>query len=338
MNTYKYFCLILFIVILNCCKSVDSNPFNQWIEVKDDNFQYLNDMSFINSEEGIVVGYSYPKLGVFPDCKVFKTTNGGSSWNLIQNWSLGIGRKYYSHVSGLTTQLYYSCDGLNVFKTVDGGLSWQGVGALNSQINNNGDFIFFNENTGLAVGGSKISRTSDGGKNWKTVYLFNIENSDFNRIVTTKNQNVFIYGSFEKDSVNTYHGIILKSIDKGQSFSKLKTSFDAVLDLFFVNDDIGFAFSRDRKLYKTIDSGNNWTLINEVIGFGLNRFYFINEFEGYLFGSGEIRRTLDGGKSWQTDYSSYNAYNFNTIISPDNNVTIYAMSSLGAILKKKIQL
>ena len=338
MTTYKYFCLTLFIAILNCCKSDDSNPSNQWIEVKGNNFQYLNDMSFINSEEGIVVGYSYPKLGVFPDCQVFKTTNGGNSWNLIQSWSLGIGRKYYYYVSGLTTKLYYSCDGLNVFKTVDGGLSWQGVGVLNSQINNNGDFIFFDENTGLTVGGSKISRTSDGGKNWNTVYEFSAENSDVNRIVTTKNQNLFIYGDFEKDSVGVYHGGILKSNDNGQSWSKLNTPFDVVLDLFFVNDDTGFAFSRDRKLYKTTNSGSNWTLINSVIGYGLNRFYFINEFEGYLFGSGEIRHTLDGGKSWQIDYSSYNAQNLNTIISPDNNVTIYAIPSFGAIFKKKIQL
>ena len=337
MNPYKYFVLILFTIILNCCKSNDSNPSNQWMEVKGDNFQYLNDMSFINSEEGIVVGYSYPKLGVLPDCQVFKTINGGNSWNLIQTWSLGTGRKYYSYVSGLTTQLYYSCDGLNVFKTVDGGLSWQGVGILNSQIYNNGDFIFFDENTGLAIGGSKINRTSDGGKNWKTVYLFNIENSDFNRIVTTKNQNVFIYGSFERDSVGVYHGGILKSIDKGQSFSKLSTPFDVVSDLSFINDDTGFAFSRDKKIYKTIDSGSNWTFINTITGNGASKFYFINEFEGYIFGSGEIWHTLDGGKSWQTDYSTLNSQNFNIIISPDNNVTIYAIPYIGSILKKRIQ-
>ena len=336
MTKYKYFWLISCIIILNSCKSTDSNPSNQWVEIKGDTFQYLNDISFINSDEGIVVGYSYPKLGFFPECQVFKTTDGGNSWNLIQTWSSGTGKKCYYYLSGLTTKIYYSCDGLNVFKTIDGGSYWQQVGLLNAQINGNGDFIFLDENNGLTVGGSNISRTSNGGKNWNIVHTFSTINSHINRIVTTKNQNLFIYGEFEKDSVGVYHGGILKSIDKGQSWNKLITPFDVVKDISFINDNTGFVLSLDKKLYKTLDSGNNWILINPVLGNISNKIYFINELEGYLLGSGMIQHTLDGGKSWEVDYWNYYAQNFNNVISPDNNVTIYAMPSLGTIFKKKI--
>ena len=54
--------------------------------------------------------------------------------------------------------------------------------------------------------------------------------------------------------------------------------------------------------YKTIDGGNNWTLVNKNNSTsGLE--YFISENLGYYSDGQIIYTTINGGKSWMQDYS-----------------------------------
>jgi photosystem II stability/assembly factor-like uncharacterized protein len=80
-------------------------------------------------------------------------------------------------------------------------------------------------------------------------------------------------------------------------------------DLFMVNAQIGYAVCGDSKVVKTVDGGDNWTLLNQA-GNGLycRSVEFINTQKGfvggfYFNGGGPnpinvLRKTLDGGATW----------------------------------------
>lgn len=70
----------------------------------------------------------------------------------------------------------------------------------------------------------------------------------------------------------------------------------------FITDQTGYMSTYgDYKLYKTIDGGNNWTLIhNNNLTNGLE--YYISENLGYYSDGVTIYVTNDGGRTWKADY------------------------------------
>jgi photosystem II stability/assembly factor-like uncharacterized protein len=93
--------------------------------------------------------------------------------------------------------------------------------------------------------------------------------------------------------------------------------FNRVDDLFMVNAQTGYAVCGDSKIAKTIDGGDNWTLLNQA-GNGLycRSVEFINTQKGFVggfyFGGGGpnptnvLRKTLDGGATWTDITNSIN--------------------------------
>jgi photosystem II stability/assembly factor-like uncharacterized protein len=71
------------------------------------------------------------------------------------------------------------------------------------------------------------------------------------------------------------------------------------MDIFFVNDKIGWVVGNNSTLFKTTDFGESWTQINVPISQNLTTVFFINENVGWIGGSkGGIIKTVDGGKTW----------------------------------------
>jgi photosystem II stability/assembly factor-like uncharacterized protein len=80
-------------------------------------------------------------------------------------------------------------------------------------------------------------------------------------------------------------------------------------DIYMVNAQIGYAVCGDSKVAKTIDGGDNWTLLNQA-GNGLycRSVEFVNAQKGFVGGfyyngggpnpSNVLRETLDGGATW----------------------------------------
>lgn len=73
------------------------------------------------------------------------------------------------------------------------------------------------------------------------------------------------------------------------------------MDIFFLNEQIGFILSSENKLFKTTDGGNSW--IKNTIQFDINpkSVFFINDTVGYVSGSSSYRniiKTTDGGENW----------------------------------------
>ena len=90
----------------------------------------------------------------------------------------------------------------------------------------------------------------------------------------------------------------------------------------------GFDVFSFNLLYKTSDSGLTWnkvdTIDNKIFGV-----YFLDSLKGYEVGfGGMIRHTLDGGRTWEYEYSGTHLLLGLIRKEPDNHLYIYGDSNL----------
>jgi len=87
------------------------------------------------------------------------------------------------------------------------------------------------------------------------------------------------------------------------------TSVTSAGRIFFIDPSNGWMLGN--RLYKTSNSGQNWTPISTVTG--INKFYFINSLSGWSCGpSGVLKKSIDGGQSW-IDVVTGISENFNDV-------------------------
>ena len=70
-----------------------------------------------NNPQIIYIGYE----------ELYKSTDGGSSWNIITNNETNGGKIDQLQVSKSNPDIIYFSDNANIFKTIDGGLTWNNL-------------------------------------------------------------------------------------------------------------------------------------------------------------------------------------------------------------------
>jgi len=163
---------------------------------------------------------------------------------------------------------------------------------------------FYNENTGICVGGSSIIlKTTNGGSNWSVITSPVTMNFDYVRMFST--------GNIITGSVSSY--TVLRTSNGGNSWSYSTVNLipsETKLKIQFVSYLAGF-FLTGGKIYKTTDSGVSWvsystnvsnrdmSFANENTGWICNQ-YTIPYPPPYGTNYSQIRRTDNGGQSWTT--------------------------------------
>ena len=93
-----------------------------------------------------------------------------------------------------------------------------------------------------------------------------------------------------------------------------------LLDVQFVNSQVGYASGNSGTLLKTTNSGDDWTILNSGIGDKLTSIFFLNENCGWITGeSGHIIKTTDGGNTWAIKYSDPDDYMAKIFFLDSNN-------------------
>lgn len=90
---------------------------------------------------------------------------------------------------------------------------------------------------------------------------------------------------------------------------------NTILDIQFVNEDVGYCSDDSGNIYKTINKGLNWTTIKSTSSnYFFNSISFVNENYGWVIDRNEgfLMNTTDGGDSWTSSLSIV-AYNSNDI-------------------------
>lgn len=165
-------------------------------------------------------GWASVYNALYGSFKLYKTTNGGTNWDVINGIANPVGGFYYfvDALNGWMFGASASTTGTNtdILHTTDGGLSWT------TQATNVGSVkaIYFSDLLhGWIVGrNALLMKTVDGGANWTKLTNTNQNQAAQFRSVFALNANVCYFGSSVSGTSDEY---ILKTTDAGNSWTPI---------------------------------------------------------------------------------------------------------------------
>jgi photosystem II stability/assembly factor-like uncharacterized protein len=185
-------------------------------------------------------GWASVYNSLYGDFKLYKTTNGGANWDVINGVTNQVGGFYYfvDALNGWMFGASASTIGMNtdILHTTDGGLSWT------TQATNVGSVkaIYFSDVLhGWIVGrNALLMKTTDGGANWTTLTNTNQNQAAQFRSVYALNANVCYFGSSVSGTSGEY---ILKTTNGGDSWTPMQVPFQySVFNVVFWDENNGW--------------------------------------------------------------------------------------------------
>lgn len=159
-------------------------------------------------------------------------------------------------------------------------------------IYNDDGFVFVNH---------RLLKTTDGGKTFKEISVFEYEIKDF----YFTDDNV----GYLTDGYNNMY----KTIDGAQTWHNIssKTSAYGIEKICFFSEDVGYTQDSSQNVFKTTNGGSTWSRLTSVSG---DRMFFLKDKKtGWIGNSktGKLYKTEDAGNSWSpvhTDSTLFKAY------------------------------
>lgn len=198
-------------------------------------------------------------------------------------------------------------------RTTNGGNSWDSLELQPTSFAYVKDIWFIDNNTGFIVGSNelppqnsgRIDMTTNGGVNWNTLLFQNA--TSFNEIYFPNNQVGWTIGYHYNGSSTL--ALVYKLTRNGVLTQQVRSYLnDRYFNcLYFLDSNNGFCLS-SHLLYKTTNSGNNWSWIPYNENTYPNSTAFLSQTVGMTIGdntpTGNIIKTNNGGLNWQTVFSS----------------------------------
>ncbi|MEO6168989.1 MAG: hypothetical protein ABIO98_15820, partial [Chitinophagales bacterium] len=275
---------------------------------------------------------------------IWKSTDAGITWNALGDQlpvtsvadiainSLDPNILYVATGDGYGYEAYWQTDmdfwggvyAAGIFKSIDGGVSWQPTGLSFEQDNleivqrmiihpTNPDIL-------LAATRNGIFRTSDGGTNWLLVDPTHCYDMSFN----SANPDI-IYAGGDKD--------IFKSEDAGVTWSILKDNLGGEgrisIETSAADPAVIYAlYESNSKLYKSTNSGITWTTVQSpssatFYGYYDMAFTVSPADANILFAGGLlVAKSVNGGTSWQV-VSAWDSYPSDDYVHADNHALTF---------------
>jgi photosystem II stability/assembly factor-like uncharacterized protein len=279
----------------------------------------VTDISFISPTIGYASWGNYCSIRCSPFGAIVKTIDGGISWKQVLNG------RYFNTVQFLDSLSGFAADDRTIYRTTNGGVSWQGFSAYGIA-----NLYFVDVNNGYAVSNdfATIYKTSNAGQTWTTLKTYN--NVGFITVYFKDVQNGFIsceYGN------NTF---LLRTKNGGSDWDTIPVS-SRILKIHFADSKTGYASSEKGTIFKTTDGGSTWNTIKLNIDDTFTSIHFFNSDTGYVAGSSwnnnksSILKTMDGGNSWLQIHNS--AHRSLNAMSFGNRSLGYLAGDHGCVLK-----
>lgn len=195
-------------------------------------------------------------------------------------------------VTGYAVTRYMAPDSLAyIIKTSNAGNNWFIIRTDNQQYNGFSRVVFLNKDTGYVIGVHNIEKTTNGGQNW---ILLGYPTSAVPEDIFVLNTDTMWFCSSSAGS-----GGLWRSINGGLSWNLQWNTGGSgnSSKVYFYNGRIGFISTGlyQQNLFKTTNSGLNWTLIPNADEF--TDMYFVDSLKGYK-AYGNFKKTTDGGFNW----------------------------------------
>ena len=239
--------------------------------------------------------------------------------------------------------------GFEVLHTTDGGQTW---GQMPDQFKHKIRQVWFvDPRTGWAITIDRnILHTSDGGATWSeqrkagTVQI-KVPSNRAQPVMTQPEQieqiyfinatHGWVWGGGQKDERAEQPGILLATVNGGQSWTSIPYPFDGiVIDIFFLDAQRAWASSKNGSFYKTTDGGLTWER-SEVIIYGDRVFesiFFADANTGWVATrSGRMAKTTDGGRTWEKLFKVKEEFHVREVFFTDKEHG-WALGEQGAIL------
>ncbi|MFC1492660.1 WD40/YVTN/BNR-like repeat-containing protein [candidate division KSB1 bacterium] len=279
---------------------------NTWTNITPDTTSKYSCVYFISKDEGWIGGqtrYVGGDTGEGNRAAVYHTIDGGSTWSkaVILTETNLFGICFFDKLNGISIRR-------NVFKSGNGGTSWNEVLKLGGPIVR--DIDFTDASTGWASAsslstGGMVMRSIDGGNTWEIIEAsIRKENDDgiFSSISVPSLSVIYAAGT-----VATYCGILVKSSDGGVTWEDVYSSWGTRFwSVHFVNDSLGWVGGEYRTIYRTCDGGSSWILQDTPQSSdAIVDIHSIDQYKAIAVTSaGAVLATDNGGESWEEQVPS----------------------------------
>jgi cysteine-rich repeat protein len=229
---------------------------------------------------------------------VFKSTDGGATWNVASSGLTSFAIDVLSIDPANRSTLYAGTQDGRIFKTTDAAATWQQlISGLNSVYGIAIDPSA--PNTVYAgVFGQGVLKTTDGGANWAFAGSGIINGGSIDLAIDPSHPST-VYAS-------VYQGGVFKTIDGGSTWTSivgnLPTLTITAIELDPTAPTTLYAATQAAGVFKSTDGGSTWSAINTglteltITAFALAPSTPTTLYAGTFFSG--VFRTTDGGASW----------------------------------------
>ena len=248
-------------------------------------------VGFANAERGYIGTLTFGS-------SLFETLDGGATWTDITDRITGPEPMGICGISVVDEDHIFAVgrfSGPAVFvRTTDGGQTWQSFD-LSALAGTLVDVHFFNENEGIAVGGTSanlgsdsravILVTSDGGDTWEQKLVSDGPNSEWGWKITFPSRFTG-YVSVEYFDASGTPAKVYRTANGGNKWQKFEIPESqerlGLQGIGFVSDSVGWAGGRGTTS-QTVAAGDDWDVFGTIDG-NVNRFRFLGDSIGYAVG------------------------------------------------------
>lgn len=288
---------------------------------------------------------------IFPTCKqdtdagVFRSDDGGENWEqkvtISEKKSIArLDIKELRVDPNDQSTVYIGTSASGVFKSTDRGEHWENI--LSGEVLATEIEVDPRDTNTIYVAGSfqrgLVLKTTDGGENWKPTELEPDKSSAvISLALNLKNADILYAG--------TSSGLIHKSIDAGKTWKRVLLLKSSIRDIKIdpQESSVVYARVRDKGMYRSTDSGENWELMKINLGGdektpGISKSKTIKNIDDFSISSSNnnlliissnsvLYRSADRGVAWEEITSSPVAPNSVKVplvrFSPHDDSTIF---------------
>lgn len=258
----------------------------------------FEDGTFLDSDTGWIVN---------PSGEVWGTTDGGASWDLLEQLpaylrSTVFVNDQHGFIGTLNASnvLYESTNGGETFTDISDRISGPSPSGVCGLWAVNEDVIY---GVGWYAGPAHFVKTTDGGKTWTSRAMAEYVGSLVDVYFWDEQRGIAVGGSNATGSNS--HAVVLLTEDGGETWTVQHTSSESIewsWKITFPTPTTGYVSVEGNgfpaKVLKTTDAGVTWTELAIPNSQDLQGLGFITENIGWASGRGTTSLTTDGGETW----------------------------------------